>query len=201
MAPHACPKLTDQIIICGGYDKSWKHQRDCEIIDEDGIDKNKNKMGMSLHPFDDSNYWDAVKSFYRGKPSYLTLTDQEEFNRASIITGGDPASGIDDFGDVWLIVTNPKDKVGNVSPAFGPIFIRQVGAYKIGNVNEFKKEIGEWERPASSKVIRKENYRYDQFMEYNGKIFFHTTGIKNVVEFRLGSCTILTATVSPHHFV
>lgn len=192
MAPHPCPKLTDQILICGGYEKSWKHQTDCEIIDEDGHDKNMYKKGMSLHPFvDKSSYWDATKSFYRGKPSYLTLTDQEDFNRATIITGGDPASGLDDFADVWLIVTNPKDIVGDyIIPPPGHIFIRQVGAYKIGNVNEFKKEIGKWERPTSSKVIRKENYRYDQFIEYNGKIFFHSPGTRNVVEFRLGSCII-----------
>ena len=189
MAPHPCPKLTDQIVICGGYDKSWKVKTDhCEIIDEDGHDKNIYKTMMSLQPFvDKSSYWDATKSFYRGKPSYLTLTDQGEFNRATIITGGDSASGIDDFADVWLIVTNPKDKVGGVSPAYGPTVIRQVGAYKIGNVNKFKKEIGKWEQPSSSKVIRRENFRYDQFIEYNEKIFFHSPGIKNVVEFRRGS--------------
>ena len=35
-------------MICGGYDKSWKHKTDCEIIGEDGNDKNINQMGMSL---------------------------------------------------------------------------------------------------------------------------------------------------------
>ena len=48
MAPHPCPQLIDQIIICEGYDKSWKHKTDCEIIGEDGNDKNMNQMGMSL---------------------------------------------------------------------------------------------------------------------------------------------------------
>ena len=42
MAQHPCPKKTDHIMICGGYDKSWKHKTDCEIIDENGKDTNLN---------------------------------------------------------------------------------------------------------------------------------------------------------------
>ena len=40
MASHPCPKYPDHIMVCGGDDKSWKHQTNCEIIDEDGKDKN-----------------------------------------------------------------------------------------------------------------------------------------------------------------
>ena len=143
----------------------------------------------SMHPFaSDKKYGDVSRSFYRGKPSYLTLTDQDEFTRSTIVTGGDPASGLGDFADVWLIVTNPKNLIGSTHPGYGSSWsaIRKIGAYKIGNVLDFKKEIGDWTSPQSSKAIRNENYRYDQFFEYNGKIFFHSPATKNIIEFRNG---------------
>ena len=45
MASHPCSKYPDHVMVCGGYDKSWKHQTNCEIIDEDGKDKN---LGSAL---------------------------------------------------------------------------------------------------------------------------------------------------------
>ena len=129
----------------------------------------------------------------------MTLTDQDEFTRSTIITGGDSANGLDHFADVWLIITNPKNKIGERSRDFGSseFPIKQLGAYKIGNVKDFKKEIGNWESPSSSKAIQNENYRYDQFFEYNGKIFFHSPATKNVIEFRNWSLTLISISISP----
>ena len=63
------------------------------------------------------------------------------------------------------------------------VTISPLGAYKIGNIFDHYREIGDWIKPTSTS-IRQDLYGYDQLFEYNGKIFLHSQSSKNIIEFR-----------------